>query len=164
MIKLADIITADTWITSDHHWGHDNIRKFQNRPWNHFELMRERWIETVAEDDTVLHLGDLVCYAYRREESPESWIEGLPGKKFIILGNHDKYKTSWYERNGFSVVGRGDKPFMWNNICFSHEPLDGDWRLNIHGHTHLNNPPRPGKVNVSIEATDYRPVRLRDII
>ncbi|WP_395092280.1 hypothetical protein [Armatimonas sp.] len=51
------------WFTSDHHFGHDNIRSHCQRPFDSTEEMNEamidRWNACVAPGDTVYHLGDL---------------------------------------------------------------------------------------------------------
>jgi calcineurin-like phosphoesterase family protein len=174
-----DFLTLDSWVTSDHHWGHDNIKKFQGRPDDHFELMVEQWHDTVSRGDIVLHLGDLVCYDHRRPEPERFWkalVRDLPGIKFIILGNHDKKKPEWYEQAGFVVLGRGDKAFMWHDprngkpVAFSHEPImPNGWGLNVHGHVHGNgHRPLEGRlsdrINVCVEVTNYAPVKVGDIL
>lgn len=173
-----DDITLDTWITSDHHWGHDNIVGFQGRPEGSEALMVERWKAVVGPDDLVLHLGDLVCYEFRRTEPAEHWqslLLSLPGQKIMLRGNHDKHTAAWYEAAGFRVLGRGDKPFRCHRlevpIAFSHEPVedDGWWAVNIHGHIHGHRYYRgtsrvESRINACVEVTDYAPVRLRDIL
>ena len=51
------------FFTSDHHFGHTNILKFCNSPFNSIEQMNEelikRWNEKIGPDDEVYHLGDL---------------------------------------------------------------------------------------------------------
>jgi calcineurin-like phosphoesterase family protein len=178
-----DFLTLDSWVTSDQHWGHDNIVGFQSRPENHEELMYRQWTSLVQPTDVVLHLGDLVCFEYRREDKDE-WperIAALPGLKFLILGNHDDHSRSWYEAAGFSVLGRGNRPYFWHRpdngarIAFSHEPVEdcGGWSINVHGHIHGNgHRPMPSdrayrnvqRRNVSVEVTHYAPVRLRSVL
>ncbi len=170
-------VTLDSWVTSDSHWSHANIRKYQGRPDNHFDLMRERWFEVVGPEDVVLHLGDLVCYG--DQSFHYEHIDGLPGQKLLIKGNHDKHKNAWYEEAGFTVLGRGNMPFYWTYgkkhsqtlVAFSHEPLDTKhpFDINVHGHTHLNKVYTTlgrleDRINVCVEHTDYRPVRLRDVL
>lgn len=168
-----DFLTLDSWVTADHHWEHPNIRLYQNRPENHFEIMRARWIDRVLFDDIVLHLGDLVCFGDRKRHP--FWIDGLPGQKYLIRGNHDKHSDQWYSAAGFKVLGR--KPLYWHRydkgkiVCFSHEPetQTGGWDINVHGHLHLNDywlDPRrlQDRRNVCVERTGYAPVRLREVL
>lgn len=163
-------IDFDTFIISDTHFGHKNIIKYCDRPEDHDEIMQRNWWRTVSVDDTVLHLGDLTFKS--RSYIP---IARLPGKKYLILGNHDKKKSEWYGGEGFEVI----KPFVWNKIAFTHYPLGAeidtyddngdDWKINIHGHVHNNAPKykeHSGKlwINVSVEMMNYTPTKLRDIL
>ncbi len=166
-------LTLDSWITSDHHWEHPNIRRYQDRPEDHFERMREEWLRLVGPRDVLLHLGDIVCFGDPQQHP--RWIRGLPGKKYLLRGNHDKHTDQWYGAAGFTVLGR--KPFYWHRpdtgelICFSHEPEYDqlDWTLNVHGHIH-SNPYWDGTLrdedrrNVCVERTGYAPMRLRDVL
>ena len=56
----------------------------------HAERLKENWIETVGDDDTVLISGD-VSWGLRLEEAMADleWVDALPGKKIITKGNHD---------------------------------------------------------------------------
>lgn len=172
-----EMLTLDSWIMSDNHWQHANIRKYGQRPDNHFELMRENWLRLVQPDDVILHLGDIVCYGNNQLHS--DWLKGLTGKKYLLRGNHDRHPDSWYEEHGFTVLGT--KPLFWHRpdngekICFSHVPADAasgesmDWTINVHGHIHINpyhfNTVRvEDRRNVCVEKTDYAPVRLREIL
>lgn len=179
VIDLDDVLTLDSWVTADQHWEHPRIREYQGRPADHFEVMRERWLDRVAPDDVLLHLGDVVCFG-DRERHP-FWLDGLPGRKYLLRGNHDEHSDDWYRAAGFEVLGRGNRPYTWvvPDWCiaaFSHEPItqdrfgysDPDWDVNVHGHIHANElwDPLPGKEyrNACVEVTDYAPVRLRDIL
>lgn len=166
-------LTLDSWITSDHHWEHPRIREYQHRPVRHFEIMRERWFERVGEDDVVLHLGDLVCFG--DPERYPFWLEGLPGRKYLIRGNHDKCSREWYAEAGFTVIGRGDKVHRWHApdgriVAFTHAPdtESWGWDVNVHGHIHANpywsGTPHEDYRNVSVEVTGYAPVRLSAVL
>ena len=169
MSALDGVLTLDSWITSDNHWEHPKIREYQDRPEDHFELMRAEWIRLVQPDDVLLHLGDIACFGDRSLH--KLWIEGLPGRKFLIRGNHDRHSNNWYEEAGFTVLGRGNvfwhRPDTGASICFSHEPETyiGGWSINVHGHKHGNAPFVSGRRrNVSVERTNYRPMRLREVL
>ena len=176
MIDLDDVLTWDSWVTADQHWEHPRIREYQGRPENHFEQMRITWCSRVGRDDVVLHLGDVVCFGDRSRHP--FWLDGLPGRKYLIRGNHDKHSDEWYEAAGFTVIGRGSRGYLWQPegesrvIAFSHEPLTeqgyAGFDVNVHGHIHGNDLwyglPEHEYVNVSVEVTDYAPVRLRDVL
>lgn len=82
-----------TFFTSDTHFGHQNILRYQalTRPFKDLNHMHEaliaNWNKVVAPSDTVYHLGDFgfgpaVILARKR----------LNGKIRLILGNHDKIR------------------------------------------------------------------------
>ena len=78
------------FLTSDTHFGHSNIIKFCDRPFNNVEEMDykliEAWNKKVPQDGLVFHLGDFAWGGY------EFWKkirEQLNGDIILIKGNHD---------------------------------------------------------------------------
>jgi predicted phosphohydrolase len=61
----------------------------------HTDTIKENWLNHVKETDTVLIPGD-ISWALKLEDSIEDlkWIDGLPGKKIVIKGNHDLWWSS----------------------------------------------------------------------
>ncbi len=57
---------------------------------NHMQKLRQNWLETVSETDTVVIAGD-VSWGMRIAETEEDfrYLESLPGEKIILRGNHD---------------------------------------------------------------------------
>lgn len=88
-IKL-DSAKEKIWFTSDTHFGHNNILKFCNRPWNTVEEMDEalinNWNSVIKKDDIIFHLGD---FAFAQNWRWKEIIERLNGNIYLILGNHD---------------------------------------------------------------------------
>ena len=80
-----------TFFVSDTHFGHKNINRLANRPFDSVEEMNEvvarRWNETVDINDTVYHLGDV---ALGKIDDSLSVISRLNGIKHMITGNHDR--------------------------------------------------------------------------
>lgn len=163
------------WLIADTHFGHHNIIAFQQRPGTHETIMLSEWIYAVGEDDPILHLGDVFL---GKDGNPGRWaaiVSRLPGRKYLILGNHDRAPRSLYERAGFEII----EPFVERGIAFTHRPASaewpapkGDWHTNIHGHVHGNEyrPEHDGTplasklyINVSVEATEFKPVRLGNV-
>ena len=62
---------------------------------NHFDRIREDWLEKVNPEDIVLLPGDLT-WAMHLEEALEDIgrIGELPGKKLLLRGNHDYWWSS----------------------------------------------------------------------
>lgn len=61
----------------------------------HYEQIRDRWLEVVKPEDTVLIPGD-ISWALKMEQArfDFGWIEQLPGKKVMSPGNHCYYAQS----------------------------------------------------------------------
>lgn len=132
-------LTDQVFVTSDHHFGHARMVEWGYREWGWEEQAILEWNKVVKPNDTVLHLGDL---ALCPTETAGNWLKRLMGRKYLVLGNHDRFHEPIYNEFGFTVI---PNPvfFNWNHgepILFSHRPYEqlpkGWW--NYHGHTHGN--------------------------
>ena len=94
--KLS-LITEDTWIISDTHFGHKNILEFEPCRLNpmridgydaheHEEWIIENWNNTVKPGDTVLHLGDFAFtpgyYTKEYNKAYETKFKNVDIKRF----------------------------------------------------------------------------------
>jgi calcineurin-like phosphoesterase family protein len=157
---------------SDTHFRHKNIVKFCNRPQGHDRQMQQNWHEVVQPEDTVLHLGDVLVWYGPDRVAAEAIIRSLPGKKYLIRGNHDKEKDSYYENLGFQIIPEFIQEIDGKRVLFSHYPDStrlSEWDINIHGHIHNSgyDPKYTRELdyrNVSMEVMDYKPVKLGDIL
>jgi calcineurin-like phosphoesterase family protein len=173
MSEIGFTVTPDTWLISDTHLGHKNIVKYCNRPMNHNELMLKAWRGMIQPEDTVLHLGDLAVW-YGEDE--EYWLReamGLPGKKFMLRGNHDKLKDARYAELGFPIIPEFVQEIKGQRVLFSHYPDEdrtSKWDINVHGHIHNNLlEPRLASSgrrykNISVELTDYKPIKAKELL
>lgn len=61
----------------------------------HFDRIRDNWLNTVTEEDTVLIPGD-ISWALKLEQAKYDfgWIDQLPGRKVMSPGNHCYYAAS----------------------------------------------------------------------
>lgn len=121
--------------------------------------MVERWNATVTIEDHVWHLGDIGMGPLAL-----GIVKHLNGHKRVILGNHDKFKPQEYLAAGFQKVqGSAYKDGIW----LTHIPMHPDGlyggRINAHGHIHDRNLEDPRYVNVSVEQTNYTPIRLEEV-
>lgn len=77
----------------DPHFGHENVIKFDNRPFKSVEEMDEelikRWNNKVKPGDLVYILGDFIWKA-RNDDAP-TLLKQLNGQKILIKGNHDRF-------------------------------------------------------------------------
>jgi len=82
----------ERWITSDTHFWHKNILKYQpnERPYDNVRQMNavliQNWNAVVKPEDEIYHLGD---FGFCNVNQTVEILEQLNGKKFFIFGNHD---------------------------------------------------------------------------
>lgn len=127
------------WFTADLHYGHPKIVDICNRPVTQEEhdnwLIKEVWNKWIRKKDTVYILGDL---SFVNKNNTKKFIDRLSGKKFMILGNHDK------SSNGLTqfVQTTQIKDFTFSkeklniHIVLAHYPL-ASWNRKPHGSWHL---------------------------
>jgi len=155
------------WVTSDWHLGHAKLAKRRNEeaPWinedNHEEAILDRYCQVVGKNDIVWFLGD-VFWGTR-------WVKDfslLPGKKRLVLGNHDTEKSSppfsLFTEMFEQIHGLHKCRYAW----LSHSPIHPDnlrGKYNIHGHTHLYSVDDPRYINVCLEKTDFYPVEYQSL-
>lgn len=92
---------------------------------NYVERIRKNWTRIVNPDDAVVLPGDL-SWGLRLEETKADFefINSLPGKKYIIKGNHDYWWTTMRKmKNFFAKHGFDTLDFIHNsavvvgNVC-----------------------------------------------
>ena len=78
---------------------------------NYQERIEKNWLETVKPEDTVVIAGDLSWgMSLQQAESDFRFINGLPGRKLILKGNHDywwvtkKKMETFFAENGFDTL------------------------------------------------------------
>lgn len=170
----------DIWLISDTHFCHKNILKFKDIYGNPVrsqfsdvdemdEFMFDQWNQTVKEDDIVYHLGDLAMGGYRNS-SFINRFRSLPGKKYLIVGNHDDIK--WCVKNEMFKEVLMWKKFKKEGWLLTHIPADvsnlkfyteSDHILNIHGHIHNLKSPSKNHRCVCVEWTDYKPISIEEV-
>lgn len=140
---LGGIETLDcrkVWVTSDTHFCHKNILIYEaaNRPFKDRDEMNEelirRWNEKVGDDDVVFHLGD---FSFGGRHRIEEIVKRLKGRKFLLLGNHDREQHFDWVGMGFERVFAA--PFLFDHkFIMSHEPLKEipEGKVNVFGHVH----------------------------
>lgn len=91
---------------ADTHFGHENIMKYDNRPFMSVEEMDRaiifNWNKAVGKDDTVYVLGDVSWYS-RASGKTSKILDKLNGNKILIRGNHDN-RLSDIDKKYFSQI------------------------------------------------------------
>ena len=129
------------WFTSDTHFGHENVLKFTDRPWETIWQMNDAIVDSingkVAVDDELYILGDFSfkmtaqdAYALRKRIACR--------RIHLIPGNHDKDWTQPAVAGAFTV----EPPICvlkidGQKIVLSHYPM-ADWQGMGHGSWHLH--------------------------
>lgn len=176
------------WFTSDTHFGHNNIIKFCNRPFENVEEMDEfiinNWNSIVKEDDIVFHLGD---FAFAPDRKWKELISQLNGKIHLILGNHDVGR--WPGDKIMSLFYKVDNQLMLKidgkyKVYLNHFPFlcyDGVYRspedctIQLHGHVHEHlgcigkdvdrlHHRFPYQYDVGIDNNNYKPVSWEEVL
>jgi calcineurin-like phosphoesterase family protein len=158
------------YVISDHHFGHNNIIEYCDRPFSSVGKMDQtllnRHYERVTADDVLIHLGDVAMDMQNGDETIE-YFQKIEAD-LLLRGNHD------------TGLSPDEAPFPVLESCVlkhdsiefycTHRPenIPDDWEgWAIHGHIHNNNPQEypfvamdERRVNVSAELLNFRPLSL----
>ena len=167
-----------TYITSDLHFGHSNIKKFCPVTRARFsdstdemnEAMIKEWNEIVEPDDTVYILGDV---AFMAASKAAVLLKRMNGRKILIEGNHDhkalkdiNFQKCFAEVHKYlEIVYNGTK------VCMFHYPI-AEWnqmhRGSVHFHGHLHGKPNGLEgyraLDVGMDATGWIVIEMEDAI
>ena len=134
---------------SDLHFGHKNIIRYDNRPFDSVltmdEAMVELWNETVSDKDTVYILGDVIWQADIKHW--EVVLNALKGKKFIVKGNHDETSTLKKLEKGGVIEGWAHQYIVADNgnkVVLNHSPMPffvnqhHEHYAHLYGHVHVS--------------------------
>ena len=118
------------YFSSDHHFGHEGVIKWCNRPFNDVDhmdrVMINNWNSTVMPNDIVYYLGDI---SMGKGDYVKNIISQLNGYKILIIGNHDKKSHTFYLQVGFKAIFNSATIQVAKHIVtLSHCPLIGVWR------------------------------------
>lgn len=176
------------WFSADSHFGHRNIIRYCDRPFDSVDQMDaeliDNWNSVVQKDDKIYYLGDFSLDLQRMHQV----VPLLNGKIHLIAGNHDLCHSSHksagantkrYREAGFVEVCQemtleiaGEK-VLCNHLPY-YSPDDPDTRFEelkpsdeglwlLHGHVHQRWKTKERQINVGVDVWDYFPVSM-DII
>lgn len=159
------------FLTSDTHFNHEMLVEKGYRPQGYESKIVSSWDKRVGADDTLVHLGD---FCVGKDAIAHEVLKTLPGRKILVMGNHDRQSMHWYATHGWDFVVR---EFRWNylghRLLFTHIPEDARTfrrakMLNIHGHIHHGNrygyDAGPHHELVSLERDGYRVFELKEVV
>ncbi len=156
------------FFTSDTHFGDHRTLNIHKRPFTSVAEMDEAmvagWNAVVGAEDEVWHLGD---FARKLSDVPHL-LSRLHGRKHLLLGNNDDPKMA--EVPGWaSVRDYHEMEEDGRRLVLCHYPFrswNGQHRgaINLHGHSHGKLKPVPRQHDVGVDARDYRPVTLAELL
>lgn len=156
------------FFTSDTHFGDHRTLNIHKRPFASVAEMDERliagWNSVVKEADEVWHLGDFA----RKPGDVAELLKRLTGRKHLVRGNNDPEGigdiAGWE-----SVCDYQELELEGHRLVLCHYPFrswNGQHRraINLHGHSHGRMKPLPRQFDVGVDAWDFRPVTLGDLL
>lgn len=138
----------DIFVTSDLHFGHANIIKYENRPYKDIEEMDndliEKWNGTVKQKDLVYILGDFSWY---KGEKTNEILERLSGKKILVIGNHDEVflkdkkfnKELFEEICYYKQLKHNKKVYVMFHYPIAEHNGKAHGYIHLYGHIHSTN-------------------------
>lgn len=154
------------FFTADHHFGHEAIIDYCQRPFKNATQMDRVLIknhnEVVGDDDDVYFLGDFSLVRSRNPNYYRDLLSKLNGRKHLILGNHDQLKPFAYVDLGFWTVHTALRVYIEDlSVMLVHDPalavLDREhWFLC--GHIHELFVVQRNVINVGVDVCGYTPI------
>ena len=171
-----------TFFASDHHFFHNNIIKYANRPfdnvWSMNEALIERHNSVVSHKDIVYFVGD---FAFTSDEDEViNILKRLNGEKHFVAGNHDKgmfkeriiKEFQSFSKSPFKEIyvhdsdARGGK----QSITLCHYALrvwnkshHGSFHLYGHSHGSLPDDPNSRSFDIGVDCWDFTPVSYEKV-
>lgn len=155
------------WFTADTHFGHSNIIKYCNRPFQtieeHDSYLIRIWNSRVKPEDVVFHLGDF-CFKKLKGKTAQFYLDQLNGKIIVVKGNHDS-------NNGVKTCIKNMRIHLGGKeLLLIHKPEDvgyTDVDLVLCGHVHQHWKFRRFSVdfcNVGVDQWKFMPVTINEIL
>ena len=172
-----------TFFTADLHFGHDNIIKFCDRPFENVADMTRtlisNWNSRVSNDDHVYIVGDLF-YGGRDAAGQQEAIEvvrKLNGILHLVAGNHDfpYLKNTDYHYLFADVDHLRYLSHEGERIFLCHYPLaewSGFFRGSWHIYGHIHNAKNSAfqymrtldnALNAGVDICDFMPVTFQEL-
>ncbi len=167
------------YFIADTHFGHANIIRHSHRPFESVEEMDntiiKNWRTKVKNCDTVYILGDMFFVG---RLNYEEYLKQLPGKKHLIIGNHDK---DWMKRVDLpqyfeSISNYAEISDGAHKITLCHYPMmtwNGATKGSylIYGHIHNNIQAdywsllkiMPNALNAGVDINNFMPVTFNEL-
>lgn len=173
---------SKVFFTSDQHFDHRNVIRFNNRPFDDVKEMNDylidQWNDVVGPDDHIFVLGDFFWFS--NHKAIRKIIRDLEGHIYLVPGNHDKPEA--FDKSDVTVLDSISTLFTRGlEIVMSHYPLltwthkNWDNSINLFGHIHSKGWPYRefderlvtalGKqLDVGVDAHAFSPISLDQVL
>lgn len=162
------------WYTADLHFGHKNVIRFCDRPFQSVVDMDATLIKNMTQrvgpEDDLWIRGDFAFGGGSKDRVYlEEVFDQLPGaRQHLIVGNHDNQlvqSLGWSSVTYYAEVRDGPKKqrntlFHYPMITWNHARGDA---LQFFGHIHNNWLGSRNSVNVGVDVWDFMPVTYDEI-
>jgi len=165
------------FFTADHHFGHENIIRFCERPFKDVQEMNQvlidKWNEKIKPNDDVYHLGD---FGLTHKENLATMLDQLNGKKYLVSGNHEsaakqnKDKFQWIKDYYELKVKDPDCANGVQRIILFHYAMRtwrgagrGNWQLYGHSHGTLPDLEDMLSFDVGVDVHDFYPLSYEEV-
>lgn len=158
------------YFTSDTHFGDPRVLRFDHRPFRtideHDAALIANWNETVGPGDEVWFLGDFALGP--TPERKAEILAALNGRKHLMIGNNDDEATlrlpGWASVRHYAEIAVDGRQLVLCHYPFRTWNDMGRGAIDLHGHSHGRLGPIPRQYDVGVDAQDFRPVRLDQIL
>ena len=169
-IPVIEVDPKRTWVWSDLHLNENALIITGQRPYRSTMAMNRAllaaWRTTVKNQDTIICLGDVAHPDFWRDPRHSGDLKACPGRRILVMGNHDIHQTKELDRAGFTerywaVILDTDPPAALTHLPLRRRPVPA---VNIHGHLHGDKDRTARHANVTVERTGYKPIRLDAVL
>ena len=156
------------FFTADTHFGDHRTINIQGRVFDSVvamdELMIARWNAVVGDADEVWHLGDVA----RRAADVTPLLSQLRGTKHLIRGNNDPDATvaamGWASVHDYAELEEDGRKLVLCHYAFRSWNGQARGAINLHGHSHGRLKPMPRQFDIGVDARDFTPVTLAQLL
>jgi calcineurin-like phosphoesterase family protein len=174
---------SNLFIGSDHHFGHDRIRQYCNRPFSSVDEMDEvlisNWNAKIPPKGIVIHVGDIFLCSIERAKAIR---KRLNGQICLVRGNHDRTALEMPEafhwikdvfhlkvpdsnapRGLQEIVVNHYAQLVWNKMHYGVVHVFGHSHSNLNGwiSEHL---PEAKMMDVGVDNWNYSPLSYREVM
>lgn len=163
------------YFTADLHFGHKNIIKHCNRPFEddyHMDkTLIDNWNNTVSEQDVIYVLGDFSLHS-KEQFVYDNYISKLKGEIFFLYETHTHDK--WLKKestdididivNSIFLLKYNKRKFFCTHCPLLTWPQEYHGSYHLHGHSHGKSQYKFGRYDVGVDCNNYKPISIEQIM